>query len=43
MEPIEIIKEYKIIKIIGRGGCGIVYLAQKGNKDEYYALKKYQY
>ena len=40
MEPIEIIKEYKIIKIIGRGGCGIVYLAQKGNKDEYYALKK---
>ena len=40
MEPIQIIKEYKIIKIIGRGGCGIVYLAQKGNKDEYYALKK---
>ena len=40
MESIQIIKEYKIIKIIGRGGCGIVYLVQKGNNDEYYALKK---
>ena len=32
------IKGYKIIKRIGRGGCGAVYLVQKENK--YYALKK---
>ena len=32
------IKGYKIIKRIGKGGCGAVYLVQKENK--YYALKK---
>ena len=40
MEEGQNIKDYKIIKTIGRGGCGIVYLVQKGNKNEQYALKK---
>ena len=38
MEPNQIIKGYKIIKRIGKGGCGAVYLVEKEN--EYYALKK---
>ena len=32
------IRGYKIIRRIGKGGCGTVYLVQKENK--YYALKK---
>ena len=40
MEEGQNIKDYKIIKTIGKEGCGIVYLVQKGNKNEQYALKK---
>jgi len=38
MEGKKIIHGYEIIKKLGKGGCGIVHLAKKGNK--YYALKK---
>jgi len=38
MEAKKIINGYEIMKKLGKGGCGIVYLAKKGNK--YYALKR---
>ena len=38
MDVNHIIKGYQIIKILGKGGFGIVYLVQKENK--YFALKK---
>ena len=38
MEAKKIIHGYEIMKKLGKGGCGIVYLAKKGNK--YYALKR---
>ena len=38
MDTNEIIKGYQILKRIGKGGDGAVYLVQKGNKT--YALKK---
>ena len=38
MDTSKTIKGYQIKKRIGKGGCGAVYLAQKGNKN--YAIKK---
>ena len=38
MDTNKYIKGYKIIKRIGKGGFGAVYLVQKENKN--YALKK---
>ena len=38
MDTNKIIKGYKILQRIGKGGCGAVYLAQKENKN--YAIKK---
>ena len=38
MDKNQNIKGYKKIRRIGKGGCGVVYLVQKDNKN--YALKK---
>ena len=38
METNQNINAYKKIRKIGKGGCGVVFLVQKNNKN--YALKK---
>ncbi|RMG09427.1 MAG: serine/threonine protein kinase [Planctomycetota bacterium] len=38
-EPGEVIGNYELVKLIGRGGMGVIYKARKQGSDEHYAVK----
>jgi len=41
-KPIDSIGPYDIYKVVGKGGCGIVYLAFSNSHDQFVALKTYR-